>query len=59
VARDRLDLDDIGYAIAPRLNAAGRVGEAGRAARLLLAADRAEADELAAKSRRPIWIAAR
>jgi single-stranded-DNA-specific exonuclease len=49
VARDRLDLDDIGYAIAPRLNAAGRVGEAGRAARLLLAADRAEADELAAE----------
>jgi hypothetical protein len=26
VARDRLDLDDIGFAIAPRLNAAGRVG---------------------------------
>lgn len=49
VARDRLDLDDIGFAIAPRLNAAGRVGEAGRAARLLLAADRAEADELAAE----------
>jgi single-stranded-DNA-specific exonuclease len=49
VARDRLDLDDIGYAIAPRLNAAGRVGEAGRAARLLLAADRGEADGLAAE----------
>ena len=49
VARDRLDLDDIGYAIAPRLNAAGRVGEAGRAARLLLATDPAEAAELAAE----------
>ena len=49
VARDRLDLDDIGYAIAPRLNAAGRVGEAGRAARLLLASDPAEAVELASE----------
>jgi single-stranded-DNA-specific exonuclease len=44
---DRLDLDDIGFAIAPRLNAAGRVGEAARAARLLLADDRGEADALA------------
>jgi single-stranded-DNA-specific exonuclease len=49
VARDRLDLDDIGFAIAPRLNAAGRVGEAARAARLLLATDAAEATELAAE----------
>lgn len=49
VARERLDLDDIGFAIAPRLNAAGRVGEAARAARLLLATDRTEADELAAE----------
>ncbi len=49
VARDRLDLDDIGYAIAPRLNAAGRVGEAARAARLLLATDAAEAEALAAE----------
>ena len=49
VARDRLDLDDIGYAIAPRLNAAGRVGEAGRAARLLLASDPTEAAELASE----------
>jgi single-stranded-DNA-specific exonuclease len=48
VARERLDLDDIGFAIAPRLNAAGRVGEAARAARLLLATDAAEAKELAA-----------
>jgi single-stranded-DNA-specific exonuclease len=43
----RLNLDDIGFAIAPRLNAAGRVGEATRAARLLLAEDRGEADILA------------
>ena len=49
VAPERLDLDDIGFAIAPRLNAAGRVGEAARAARLLLATDRVEADELAAE----------
>jgi len=49
IARDRLDLEDIGFAIAPRLNAAGRVGEAARAARLLLATDPAEATELAAE----------
>jgi len=49
LSRERLDLDDIGFAIAPRLNAAGRMGEAARAARLLLAADRAEADELASE----------
>jgi single-stranded-DNA-specific exonuclease len=49
VARDRLDLDDIGFAIAPRLNAAGRVGEAARAARLLLAGDVGEAEALAAE----------
>ena len=34
-----VDLDRIAYAIAPRLNAAGRVGEALEAARLLLAED--------------------
>ena len=49
VARDRVDLDDIGFAVAPRLNAAGRVGEAALAARLLLAGDRVEADALAAE----------
>ena len=49
VARDRLDLDDIGFAIAPRLNAAGRMGDAVRAADLLLASDPAEAAELAAE----------
>jgi single-stranded-DNA-specific exonuclease len=49
LSRDRLGADDIGYGIAPRLNAAGRMGEAARAARLLLATDRAEADALAAE----------
>jgi single-stranded-DNA-specific exonuclease len=47
IAAERVDLDDIGFALAPRLNAAGRVGEAARAARLLLADDRDEADRLA------------
>lgn len=37
------DLDTISFAIAPRLNAAGRVGEAMDAARLLLSADTEEA----------------
>ena len=49
LAGERLDLDDIGFAIAPRLNAAGRVGEAARAARLILTTDAAEAAELAAE----------
>ena len=49
VARERLGMEDIGFVVAPRLNAAGRVGEAARAARLLLADDRAEADALAAE----------
>jgi single-stranded-DNA-specific exonuclease len=47
IAAERVDLTDIGFAVAPRLNAAGRVGEAARAARLLLAEDREEADRLA------------
>jgi single-stranded-DNA-specific exonuclease len=41
-------LEDLAFAIAPRLNAAGRVGEATDAARLLLSEDAAEAAELAA-----------
>jgi single-stranded-DNA-specific exonuclease len=41
------DLETIAFAIAPRLNAAGRVGEALEAARLLLADDPAEAGALA------------
>jgi single-stranded-DNA-specific exonuclease len=47
IAPEKMVLDDIGFAIAPRLNAAGRVGEAARAARLLLAKDGAEAGSLA------------
>ena len=42
-----IDLETIGFAIAPRLNAAGRVGEAYDAAKLLLTDDPAEAAALA------------
>jgi single-stranded-DNA-specific exonuclease len=42
------DLETIAFAVAPRLNAAGRVGEAFDAARLLLSDDPAEAAALAA-----------
>ncbi len=48
VAADSVDLETIGFVIAPRLNAAGRVGEALDAAKLLLADDAAEAGRLAA-----------
>jgi len=43
-----VDLETLAFAVAPRLNAAGRVGEAFDAARLLLADDPAEAEQLAA-----------
>ena len=43
-----VDLESLAFAVAPRLNAAGRVGEAFDAARLLLADDPAEAANLAA-----------
>jgi single-stranded-DNA-specific exonuclease len=43
VAPAAVDLETVSFAIAPRLNAAGRVGEALEAARLLLAADATEA----------------
>jgi single-stranded-DNA-specific exonuclease len=43
VAPDAVDLETVAFAIAPRLNAAGRVGEALEAARLLLAEDATEA----------------
>jgi len=44
-----VDLDRVSFAIAPRLNAAGRVGEARRAADLLLAEDATTAAALAAE----------
>jgi single-stranded-DNA-specific exonuclease len=43
IAPAAVDLETVSFAIAPRLNAAGRVGEALEAARLLLAADADEA----------------
>jgi single-stranded-DNA-specific exonuclease len=43
-----VDLETLSFVIAPRLNAAGRVGEAMDAARLLLAGDAVEAGGLAA-----------
>ncbi len=55
-----MDLDTIAFALAPRLNAAGRVGEALEAARLLLAGDaleaaaHADALEAANKTRRDL-----
>jgi len=48
VAASSVDLETLSFVIAPRLNAAGRVGEAMDAARLLLASDDAEAAALAA-----------
>jgi single-stranded-DNA-specific exonuclease len=47
IAPPAVDLESVAFAIAPRLNAAGRVGEAAVAARLLLADDPAEAASLA------------
>ena len=47
VAPAAVDLETVGFVLAPRLNAAGRVGEALDAARLLLAETPAEAGELA------------
>ncbi len=44
-----VDLETLAFAVAPRLNAAGRVGEAFDAAALLLADDPVEAERLAAR----------
>ncbi len=49
LARRPVDLETVAFAIAPRLNAAGRIGEAADAARLLLTDDPAEAAALAAR----------
>jgi single-stranded-DNA-specific exonuclease len=48
LAPQDVDLERLAFSVAPRLNAAGRVGEAFDAAKLLLAEDQAEAAELAA-----------
>ncbi len=45
----RISVTNIGYGIAPRLNAAGRVGDTSAAVNLLLTEDEREADELAGK----------
>jgi single-stranded-DNA-specific exonuclease len=64
VAPSAVDLDTIAFALAPRLNAAGRVGEALEAARLLLAEDAAEAAahadalEIANQTRRDLTVTA-
>jgi single-stranded-DNA-specific exonuclease len=46
---DRIDTETLGFAVGPRINAAGRMGEAMVAARLLLARDADEATALAAE----------
>jgi single-stranded-DNA-specific exonuclease len=64
VAPNDVDLDTIAFALAPRLNAAGRVGEALEAARLLLAEDaagaavHADALEVANRTRRDLMTSA-
>jgi single-stranded-DNA-specific exonuclease len=47
IAPANVDLESLSFGLAPRLNAAGRVGEAFDAASLLLADDPAEAERLA------------
>jgi single-stranded-DNA-specific exonuclease len=54
---DRLDAEAIGYVLAPRLNAAGRVGDVRTAARLLMTDDAEEARSLAASME--AWNSAR
>jgi len=49
VAPATIDLETVAFAIAPRINAAGRVGEALDAARLLLTEEDGEAAELATR----------
>lgn len=49
VAPGKVDVETLGFAVAPRINAAGRVGEALVAARLLLSETADEARQLAAE----------
>src|SRR5207249_4360278 len=44
IAPERVDVETLSFALAPRINAAGRVGESPAAVSLLLTDDRAEAD---------------
>ncbi|MFL5727685.1 MAG: single-stranded-DNA-specific exonuclease RecJ [Chloroflexota bacterium] len=49
IAPTKVDVESLSFGVAPRINAAGRVGEASTAARLLLSVTPAEADALAAE----------
>jgi single-stranded-DNA-specific exonuclease len=49
VAPSAVDVETLSFAVAPRINAAGRVGESAAAAALLLTDDREEADRLASE----------
>jgi single-stranded-DNA-specific exonuclease len=49
IDRERVDVDALGFQVAPRLNAAGRLGDAAVAARLLLSVDDAESAALASE----------
>jgi single-stranded-DNA-specific exonuclease len=48
-APSAVDAETLSFAVAPRINAAGRIGETAAAAALLLTDDRADADRLAAE----------
>ena len=52
---DSLTVDRIVFGIGPRINAAGRTGEAGRAVQLMLSEDPAEAADLAADQQTEMW----
>jgi single-stranded-DNA-specific exonuclease len=49
IAASSVDVESLSFAVAPRINAAGRIGETAIASALLLTDDRAEADRLAAE----------
>jgi len=49
IAASAVDSETLSFSVAPRINAAGRVGESAAAAALLLTDDREEADRLAAE----------
>ncbi|HEX2756070.1 MAG TPA: single-stranded-DNA-specific exonuclease RecJ [Candidatus Limnocylindrales bacterium] len=49
VVPSAVDIETLSFAVAPRINAAGRVGESAAAAALLMTDDREEADRLAAE----------